>query len=271
MTGTRKHAVEKGQAETIETMRLAGRISSFSRRKGKGLIKLTPPIVVEGIRRSLISFSLKSISNDSLVLRQGQIASFGLKHARKGRLTAVDVFVVPDDAPDQFDPDHLNELYGPYVHSSDDDGTNIGEGAAPPFANAEAGNDEFIALALFGKKLKLVSFTGDGEYKFLDERHNLHNILYIAISETLALQTAVEEFEALINTPKVKESDFQNFFERNRDFILNDDYKEAHPHVVLSRNTKECLIPDFVLEPIQQGAEFFANVVYERTTQAAIL
>ena len=40
----------------------------------------------------------------------------------------------------------------------------------------------------------------------------------------------------------------------NPNFILNDDYKKAHPHVVLSREDGEKLIPDFVLEPIAENS-----------------
>lgn len=34
----------------------------------------------------------------------------------------------------------------------------------------------------------------------------------------------------------------------------NDDHKDAHPHIVLSRDNDGELIPDFVLEPAQQNA-----------------
>ncbi len=112
---------------------------------------------------------------------------------------------------------------------------------------------EFVAFALFGDKIKLVSLTPDGTYRFIDEAQNLHSILYVASSETLTLQAAVDELESLINNPKTKEQDLQDFFERNPEFILNDEYKKAHPHIVLSKNDGESLIPDFVLEPIDQN------------------
>lgn len=37
---------------------------------------------------------------------------------------------------------------------------------------------EFLAIAPFGRKLKLLSLTRDGEYRFLDDVQNLHEILY---------------------------------------------------------------------------------------------
>lgn len=111
----------------------------------------------------------------------------------------------------------------------------------------------FVALGLFGDRIRAVSLTTDGTYRFLDETSHLHSILYVASSETKALEDAVDELESLINSPKSRESDFQNFFERNPDFILNDDYRKAHPQVVLTQTaTKEALIPDFVLEPVDQ-------------------
>jgi lysine biosynthesis protein LysW len=113
---------------------------------------------------------------------------------------------------------------------------------------------EYIALAQIGNKLRLVSLRADGSYSFLDDAYNLHNIVYVASSETLALQVAVEELESLINDPKTKEKDLQDFFERNPTFILNDEYKKAHPHIVLTKDDGEKLIPDFALEPLNQNA-----------------
>jgi amidophosphoribosyltransferase len=109
---------------------------------------------------------------------------------------------------------------------------------------------ELLALAVFGNQL--VSINPDGEYAFLDEARSLHKLLWVFSSQTKALQAALEEFESLINDPRVREADLQDFFERNPDFIINDEYKKAHPHVVLESENAEPLIPDFVLEPINQ-------------------
>ena len=111
-------------------------------------------------------------------------------------------------------------------------------------------DEEYVALALIGDEIKLVSLSPDGGYKFLDEAENRHNLIYVAPLELSNLQKAIAELEWLINDPKSREKDFQDFFVRNKDFILNDEYKDAHPHVVLSMNKGEPLIPDFVLEPI---------------------
>lgn len=109
--------------------------------------------------------------------------------------------------------------------------------------------NELIAFALFGNTIKLVSFAKDGSYKLIDENNNLHNIFYVASNETVAFEVAIEELEHLINDKNSKEKDFQNFFERYPDFITNDEYKQAHSHIVLTNDNDDSLIPDFVLEP----------------------
>lgn len=114
--------------------------------------------------------------------------------------------------------------------------------------------DEFLALALIGKNIKLVSVTPDGNYRYIDETQKLHNILYITSSETVVLKAAVDELEWLMNDASAKEQNFQEFFERNPDFVLNDEYRRAHPHIVLSKDDGQELVPDFVLEPIHRNS-----------------
>jgi DNA-directed RNA polymerase specialized sigma24 family protein len=111
-----------------------------------------------------------------------------------------------------------------------------------------------IAFAVFDDQIKLVALASDGKYRYLDGTKQLHNILYLATSETLALQSVVDELESLVNDPNAKESHFQDFFERNPDFILSGEYKTAHPHIILTRDDGDALIPDFVLEPIDQNS-----------------
>ena len=116
----------------------------------------------------------------------------------------------------------------------------------------ESVDERFIAIANIDGKNRLVSLTPDGRYQFLDEANNLHKLIYVVSSETLALQTAAEELESLMNDRNVSEQDFQEFFERHPDFILNDEYRSAHPHLTLSSEEGN-LVPDFVLEPIDQN------------------
>jgi DNA-binding winged helix-turn-helix (wHTH) protein len=107
-----------------------------------------------------------------------------------------------------------------------------------------------VAITAFGGAVRLITISSDGRYRFLDEHDNLHRILYAYSRETRALQNAVEEFESLVNSRSTKEIDLQRFFERNPAFIKNDEYKAAHPRVVLARDGLGPLIPDFMLEPL---------------------
>src|SRR5215213_4114385 len=138
---------------------------------------------------------------------------------------------------------NVNSLSGPHYRVPEkkeelpsDEGLSTEEVEASP-------KEEVIAVALFGDKMRVVSLTADGSYRFLDEAQNLHNILYVTSSETMALQMAVEELESLVNNPSSKEKDFQDFFDRHRNFILNDEYKDAHPHIALTKDDGESFIP----------------------------
>jgi ferredoxin len=110
-----------------------------------------------------------------------------------------------------------------------------------------------IGVGVFEGKYRLVEFNKDGSYKFLDAAQKYHNIVYIDTFETSEFKSAVEEFEFLLNNPRTKEYSYQSFFENHPDFILNDEYKKAYSHLTL-----ECddgpLIPDFLLEPIEQNS-----------------
>jgi len=119
--------------------------------------------------------------------------------------------------------------------------------------DSHSNEEEFIGLAVFGEKIKLISLTKDGTYLFLDESHKLHNILYVAVSDAIALREAVTELEDLLNSPTATEPELQEFFQRHPKFILNDEYCRAHPHVTLIREEGP-LIPDFMLEPIKQNS-----------------
>jgi hypothetical protein len=120
--------------------------------------------------------------------------------------------------------------------------------------NLDRLEEEFVALALVGKEIKLVSLTKDGQYTFLDQTDGMHAIVYVEQSDSYRLGIAVDELETLMNDAGVKESDFQDFFERYPEFILNEEYRKAHSKVVLSNDFDgDLLIPDFVLEPIDQN------------------
>jgi hypothetical protein len=87
---------------------------------------------------------------------------------------------------------------------------------------------------------------------FVDDGGHANKILYLWSAETRAYEEAVQEFEDLINSTNVREKDLQRFFEQHEDFIKGAHHKRAHSHLVLQRDQKGPLIPDFVLEPVDQ-------------------
>lgn len=112
---------------------------------------------------------------------------------------------------------------------------------------------DFTSLTVIDGKVRVVFLAPDGKFRLADKIGSLHSILYTWASETKALMEAIAELEEILNTPNVREQDLHEFFERNEEFILNDEYKRAHSKVVLESETGERLIPDFVLEPIDQS------------------
>lgn len=123
-----------------------------------------------------------------------------------------------------------------------------------------------MAVASVDGKLKVVALLADGTYHYLDEGEKKHRILYTLSLQDQVLIRAVEELEDLMNSRAVKEQDFHAFFERHPDFILNDEYKSAHSKVVLERDDRETLIPDFVLEPYNQQG--FCDLLELKTPDA---
>lgn len=174
-----------------------------------------------------------------------------LKNNQGNPQRAVDI-IIPALSYRQYppNPDELDEEDLVTVKPSD-----MGVGAPEEEqAPVELSNEQRVALALFGPIIKLVSLSPDGQYRFLDEQQKSHNLLYVLSAETVDMERAVEEFEHLMNDPTARENDFQNFFERRPDFILNDEYREAHPHLILENAEGDCLIPDFILQPVNQSA-----------------
>lgn len=117
---------------------------------------------------------------------------------------------------------------------------------------------ESLALALFGESLKFIPISAGLSYEPSDTERNLLNILPVNLhvhgGETRELELAVEELQVLVNEPTVREPGLQDFFERHPNFILTDKYHKAHPHIVLTDAEHDRLIPDFLLEPVDQSA-----------------
>jgi energy-coupling factor transporter ATP-binding protein EcfA2 len=72
-------------------------------------------------------------------------------------------------------------------------------------------------------------------------------------------RSQLEEFEALINNPNVRESEIQYFFEQYPEFLKGIDYDKVVAHPILERAEDEGnLIPDFILQPTDKT---FADIV----------
>lgn len=65
-----------------------------------------------------------------------------------------------------------------------------------------------------------------------------------------ATRNEIAEFEALLNTERIREDAFQRFFEEHPDFLLGYEYKTLYPHVMLRSGKGGILIPDFLIERV---------------------
>jgi hypothetical protein len=192
-------------------------------------------------------FTAKDVSNyDRDKLRTGLKVQFEIERTHKGR-RAKDVMVqIP--AKEMYlytaSPDDMDWDERPRTTALD----------VEPAPETTSESAEMIAIGLFGRQIRLITLSEDGTYRFLDDQQRLHNLLYVVSPENIRLEIAIEELESLMNSPRAKESDFQQFFERNPEFILNNEYRHAHSQVVLSRERGKDLRPDFLLEPIDQAS-----------------
>lgn len=164
---------------------------------------------------------------------------------KKGFVSYDDVLSVMPEVEDNID--ELENVFAALFEQ----GIAVGTKETIEEAHNEEEENEWVAVAEFDDRMRLVLLSKDGTYRFAEGSELLHGF-YLISSETRALGEAVEELEALLNNPQAKEKDFQNFFERNPQLILNDEYKKAHSQVVLTRD-EGSLIPDFLLEPVDQS------------------
>jgi anti-sigma B factor antagonist len=82
------------------------------------------------------------------------------------------------------------------------------------------------------------------------------------------IRDEIEEFEALINSPLSSEYDIQKFIETHPKFLLGQDYQRPRPQVVLEREGQGSLIPDFLLQPFNQG---FCDIVELKLPNAPLI
>jgi hypothetical protein len=116
------------------------------------------------------------------------------------------------------------------------------------------GDSDAVAIGFQDGALQLFGLGDDEIHMFADQLNSPHQILSRIAHFGRFVTGAIKEFEELINDGTTKERDLQNFFETHPDFLIRDEYKRAHPHLMLSPLDRESLIPDFVLEPHDQSS-----------------
>lgn len=203
-----------------------GKVKWFNREKGFGFLS------IEDGQDVFIHISVVERSGLEK-LQEGQVVKFELV-TNKGKTAAANLIAVENTGEDVDNDIVRDETTDENIEKDVDN------------------DNEFIGFGIFDNQLRCLSLNKDGTYKFLDPTSTLHNLLYVATADALAIQIAIEELEFLINNPNTDEITLQQFFERNPTLICNDEYKQAHPHVILERDEGP-LIPDFLLEPVDQS------------------
>lgn len=130
----------------------------------------------------------------------------------------------------------------------------IGPGMLFSDAQPLPSGQEILGATLVDGRLRIISIQADGAGRFLDPCSQSHHFLYVASLEAHNWICLIDEFEALINSARVSESQLQDFFERNPDFLCGDMYEAVYPHIVLQRQEAGPLIPDFALKPHSENA-----------------
>lgn len=79
------------------------------------------------------------------------------------------------------------------------------------------------------------------------------NIVEPVAQRTLFSDAAIEELEALINSPSASENEFQQLFEQWPALLTGLDYRRAHAQPILHKDDGGILIPDFFMEKVDGG------------------
>lgn len=197
---------------------LQGTVKWFNSDKGYGFI------AVDGGRDVFVHFS-EILMDGYRNLEEGQRVWFEIRQADRGpQATSVRVSESEPESKEEFEIPSSNE------------------------------EEEALGVALVEGRLRLISIQPDGTVSYLDPHQQYHHLLYVASLEAYGWKSLIAELEDLVNSPKVKESQLQVFFERNPEFLFSDTYEIAMPHIVLQRLAEGPLIPDFALKPSNANA-----------------
>jgi len=110
-----------------------------------------------------------------------------------------------------------------------------------------------LILSLRNNRIRVELGMQDGVYKVRPEKTSQSVIIaspYVISEATHTLRfDDVKEFEELINSSRTREDDIHRFLEEHPKFLLAHEYQELHSKVLLERELKGPLIPDFMLQP----------------------
>lgn len=112
-----------------------------------------------------------------------------------------------------------------------------------------------LILTLSNGRIQVLPGQHEGIYR-LSLSDNPSSELIIAAPYVIAnatrsyIRDEIEEFEGLINSPRSSEHDIQKFLENHQKFLLGHEYQKLYPQVVLEREEEGALIPDFLVQPI---------------------
>lgn len=120
----------------------------------------------------------------------------------------------------------------------------------PDKEEPSVGFDETIALTWHEGKIKAVVLGEDGTYSYVSTNASRLGLVYLPKYVKTDFARAITEFEELINDSYTTKDEIRSFLLDNPGIILGGEYKAAHPQILLRRDGRRPLQPDFVLEPI---------------------
>lgn len=109
-------------------------------------------------------------------------------------------------------------------------------------------------ITLYGDRLLILPGRQEGIYRLSLSDHPTEELIigmpYVVANVTRSfLETEIEEFQEIINSPNTVEHDIQKFLETHPKFILGHEYCEIYSQVILDRDGHGPLIPDFLIQP----------------------
>jgi len=107
-----------------------------------------------------------------------------------------------------------------------------------------------VALTWHEGRIRAVLLDSDGTYSYVSSDANRLGLVYLPRFVKTGFALAIGELEELINDSYATKDDVRAFLQEHPDLILGGQYKAAYPQVLLRRDGRQPLQPDFMLEPI---------------------